>query len=655
MRIRLTVAVLVVGVAAGGAWFVAGSGWLGKRPPNVVLISLDTCRADHLSCYGRFKQRTPNIDAVAAGGVLFANVISHVPLTLPSHSSMLTGTLPPYHGVHDNISYRLGDSSVTLAEVLKDHGYQTAAVIGAFILDARFGLSQGFDFYDDGIGDELTLMGGHPERRGEEVSRIAGAWLDEHAKRPFFMFLHYYDPHDPYRPPSLFARLFADDPYAGEIAYVDHAVGQVIDRLKQLGVYDNTLLIITGDHGESLGEHGELKHGYFVYHSTTKVPLIIKPPGPSRSRRVKRKVALVDVMPTVLSLLDLPTPEGLDGLDLSPHFTGSPATGDERYIYSEAMLATKYGCSSLLAVETEEWKYIQTTKPELYHLTVDPQETNNLLAKEPRRARLLQDHLRSILERPLRVAPTETNLAMTQVALQRLKDLGYMGGAVDQSLEFDTSKPDPKDFLEIFTGIELVEYAISNENLTEAERLCDELLLIDDNVAHVHGLRAQVAVMQRDDETAITHYLAALALNSERGDWHNNLGILLARAGRFDEADTHYQAALRLAQRGVAPADDPDAETTSQEHDDSVVFDIRFNLGRLRLGQGKPEEAVREFREAQRLKSGEAKVRYHLGRALSQLGRTTEAEAEFLETLRIDPDHDAAKRALRGEPFRSRP
>ncbi len=277
-RCRHPLLVLALVVVIGLGWFLLKSSFFPKEIRNVVLISIDTCRADYLSCYGYSRKTTPNIDAVAAEAVLFNHAVAPVPLTLPSHGSMLTGTIPPYHGVHHNIDYRLDESNVTLAEILKQNGFTTGAVISSFVLNAQFGFAQGFDTYNDHFVQPMSSFYGN-ERRADEASRVAEQWLAEHQDEPFFLFLHYYDPHDAYRPPEPFAATFKDNLYAGEIAYVDHCINQVIEKLKKLGLYDSTLIIITSDHGEGLDEHFEKTHGYFNYHSTMRVPLIIKVPG----------------------------------------------------------------------------------------------------------------------------------------------------------------------------------------------------------------------------------------------------------------------------------------------------------------------------------------------------------------------------------------
>src|SRR5260221_63771 len=244
---------------------------------NVLLISIDTLRADRVSAYGFPRPTTPNIDAVAREGVLFRNVHTPVPMTLPAHVSMLTGTLPPTHGLRDNLVRRLPEGSMTIAEMLKAKGFTTGAVVSSFVLDRRFGTSQGFDSYDDRF-QAVHKIGDLSERKGDEAARVATQWLDQHKGRPFFFFLHFYDPHEPYEPPEPFASEWKGHPYEGEVAFADHGVGLVIEKLRELGLYDSTLIVITGDHGEMLGEHGELNHGFFIYEGALRVPLVVRVP-----------------------------------------------------------------------------------------------------------------------------------------------------------------------------------------------------------------------------------------------------------------------------------------------------------------------------------------------------------------------------------------
>ena len=382
-------------LVAGAVWFLLRSGQSPKEIRHVLLISIDTCRADYLSCYGYPQQTTPNIDAIAEEGILFENVVTPIPWTLPAHSSMLTGTIPPYHGVHDNYAYRLGQFNVTLAEIMRQNGFQTAAIIGAFVMDSQFGLDQGFETYNDhfdGEVDTTTIS----QRRAEDVTRYGLKWLEEHHHEPFFLFLHYFDPHDEYVPPEPFASAFRNNLYAGEIAYTDHCIGQVIKKLKQLRLYGSTLIIITGDHGEMLGEHGEPTHSYFIYQSAIKVPLIFKLPGQRKSKNIKGLIGLIDIVPTICSLLGIQPPR--QGQDLSPCLLGKVRPDRERYMYCESLGPTQYKANALFGVVTNRFKYIQTTRPELYDLVQDPHETKDLIKREPQEARNLRDKLAQILE-----------------------------------------------------------------------------------------------------------------------------------------------------------------------------------------------------------------------------------------------------------------
>lgn len=304
-RVFALLLLLVIGITAVSCWRRTSA--VGKKIERIVLISIDTCRADYLSCYGYPRKTTPNIDDLAKEGILFENVISPVPLTLPGHASMLTGTIPPYHGVHNNTDYKLASSNVTLAERLKEAGYTTSAFISAFVLDSQFGLNQGFDTYNDDFEDR-HMAANISERKAAEVSRLGAGWLENNRDRDFFLFLHYYDPHNPYEPPQPFSTDYAGNLYAGEIAYTDHCIGQIIAKLKELALYESTLIIVTGDHGEMLGEHGEKDHGFFIYQSAIKVPLIFKLPRPGRTKTVSSPVGLIDILPTVCRLLGIEPP-----------------------------------------------------------------------------------------------------------------------------------------------------------------------------------------------------------------------------------------------------------------------------------------------------------------------------------------------------------
>lgn len=287
----------------------------GKPPLNVVLITIDTLRADHVGCYGYKQIKTPNIDGLAADGARFERAFAVVPVTLPSHSSILTGTYPMLSGMHDFSGNKLSPLQPTLASVLQQSGYRTGAVVASAVLDSRFGLNHGFDFYYDHFDfnrlDEANLD--EMERPGNVVADVALDWLAKNSQKKFFLWMHLYDPHFPYNPPEPYRHEYASRPYDGEIAFADEQVGRILRFLKEKGIYQNTIIVLCGDHGESLGEHGEKTHGFFIYNATMHVPLLIRLPENVRSRAVDNPVSLVDLMPTVLEAVGVEIPPQVQG------------------------------------------------------------------------------------------------------------------------------------------------------------------------------------------------------------------------------------------------------------------------------------------------------------------------------------------------------
>src|SRR6266446_2713632 len=307
--------------------------------PNVVVITIDTLRADHVGCYGYKQIHTPNIDALAADGARFEHAYTAVPVTLPSHTVMFTGTYPMLSGMHDFAANKLNPTQPTLASVLKEHGYATAAVIGSAVLDSRFGLNRGFDFYYDHFDfnrlQESNLE--EMERPGNLVADVTLGWLAKNSQKKFFLWMHLYDPHFPYRPPEPYSREYAAQPYDGEIAFADEQVGRLLRFLKDKGLYQNTVIVVSGDHGESLGEHGEKTHGFFIYNVTMHVPLIIHLPGNPATQTVADPVSLVDLMPTVLAATGLDIPSQVQGRSLLSSLRGEKIDRD-RTLYGETFL-----------------------------------------------------------------------------------------------------------------------------------------------------------------------------------------------------------------------------------------------------------------------------------------------------------------------------
>lgn len=618
-------------IAGSAAWY------LFRRPAriggirNVVLISIDTCRADHLGCYGYKRPTTPNIDAVARESVQFQNALSPVPITTPAHCSMLTGTYPPTHGVRLNNGQRLADSNVTLAETLQEAGYQTAAFIGGFPLDAQFGLNQGFDTYDCEFTKKSETSSSHSERSAEQVSLPALAWLDQHSAKPFFLFLHYYDPHLSYKPPEPYATTYADDLYAGEIAYVDHWIGQIVDRLRALKVYDDTLLIITADHGEGLGDHGERAHCIFIYQSTQHVPLIVRAPHGRKGGRFDGRVSLVDLMPTVLDLAGLKTPERVEGTSLREGLEGRPASGTPRPLYCESLQAAQFQCSPLNGIMQGSWKYIRAPRQELYDLSRDATEMQNVFAKEAQVAERLRERLETMLQEMESAAAPQEDAAVDPDAVKRLQSLGYVGsGAVPTSSAFNPKLEDPKDFMKTFERLEDANALFNSDRAKEAETTLLEIIAERPQLVAAHEQLAQIArrehrvldVVQHEATivSVLTESVAASnqdpALTKSLATAHYNLAFALRDAGRESESIGHFEQAVRLA---------PD------------FVDARNSLGLALARAGRYAEAMAQYEAALRVEPDRAQVHNNFGNALFKTGRRAEGIAHYEQALRIDP------------------
>lgn len=448
---------------------------------HVILVSLDTTRWDAVSCYGADERITPNLAGLCREGVVYERAYAPSPVTLPSHASMLTGKELPAHGIFDNGRYSLGTEHRTLAEVLAEHGYATGAFVSALVLDSRFGLDRGFDTYDDEI-DAAAVIG---ERRGDLTTARAMAWLEQHRYEPSFLFLHLFDPHAPYEAPEAFAsrvrEIHRDAPehvrdYLAEIAFADHCIGLLLAKLRELGLDDESLIVVTADHGESQGEHGEKTHGYFIYSSTTRVPLVLKVPGRSAALRVAEPVGVVDIAPTIASLLGFAFDPEIQGRDISGWIGGSSGPDPGRALTSISLEPRKYGGSSLLGIVAGDFRYIQAPRPELYDLVRDPYETTNLAASQPQPLRELRERLRLALEAASSAALPE-QLAVDNDTIRKLQSLGYvMVDESRQSAAADQAALDPKDLIEYHKRTQVAMSYVAPENLGLAEAACRDMI-----------------------------------------------------------------------------------------------------------------------------------------------------------------------------------
>lgn len=637
-------------VCGAAIWFFERIVDLRREIRQVVIISVDTCRADSLSCYGYHRNTTPNIDALAEEATLFSHVLTTVPLTLPAHSSMMTGTNPPYHGVHHNLDYRLEESSVTLAEILQREGYTTGAIISAYVLDSEFGLDQGFDtYYDDFVEPMPTFF--HEERKGGEASRIACEWLEKQQAERFFLFLHYYDPHWPYDPPEPFASTYADIPYPGEVAYTDHCIGQVIEKLKDLNLYDSTLLIVTSDHGESFGEHSENQHGYYIYQSTVHVPLVIKVPGGSEGKRVNQTVSLVDVVPTICSVLGIAPPSPIHGVDLSGFLKRrGNIKKTERYIYCESVLPTRYECNPLLGVVSDRWKYIQAPRQELYDLSKDPREEENLFSKDPKRARFLQEHLKLLLEEQVRTEEPEDAFVLSAKSRRRLESLGYVAAGTNVEFEFDSSKNDPKDFNRLHQQISSAMAFIRIEQFSTAEAICNKMLAEHPDYVLNYYLMGSIAIGRNNISESIAHFSKFLSRVEEEkarrpedeslgyldqyASWaHLRLGVGFSAQECFDDAIAQYSEALKI---------------------DPEMVNAYYNSGNAYWRQGKLDEAIKHYTKALELDPDFPDAHYNLGNVLLEREEFEKAIIHYKKALELKPDWSQASGALQAAQARKK-
>jgi len=426
---------------------------------NVLLITVDTLRADHLGCYGYDRIETPNIDALARSGVLFQNANAQCPITLPSHASILTGTYPQFHRIRDNGDFFLSQSQTTLAEILKQHGFATGAVVSSFILDRQFGLDQGFDSYDDRFGSNPG-GGDAVEQKADKATKKAIQWLEKNQKKRFFLWVHYMDPHDDYVPPFPYSQKYASNPYDGEIAFTDEQVGKLLDQLKEWKLDAKTIVILMADHGEGLGEHGESTHSSFIYESTMRIPLIISSPSfLPKEKEIPGLARSIDILPTVLNLLGLPPDEAAQGESLVPWVRGQ-GLGVERKSYGETMFnKLLFDWSALRSMKTDRWKYIHAPKPELYDLQADPKELHNLYDEQKETARKIAEDLKQLLESTMaRGAGAQSDHKMDKDAVEKLRSLGYVAGVTRADNEgplevFEPSGRNPKDMQEILKEI----------------------------------------------------------------------------------------------------------------------------------------------------------------------------------------------------------
>ncbi len=556
---------------------------------NILLVSLDTTRPDYLEACGGDQVPTPGLDRIAGGGFVFEEMIAPTPVTLPSHASLFTGLNPPGHGVRENTEYALPQGSTTLAGTFRDAGYRTAAFVAAFVMDSRFGLGQGFEEYHDRMdGPEPGLGPASVEVPGSIMASRANRWINEHTARrrggqetrPFFLFLHFFDAHAPYRPPSPYDREYADRPYAGELAYQDRCLGLVLDALESTGEASRTLVWVVSDHGESLGQHGEATHSLFIYEATQRAVSVLRfPPQDGSYRaghprmRIRPQTALVDVPVTLLALAGEAAALGpVEGVSLVPLLMGQ--SWDERPVYLETLSPwVSYHWSPLYGIRTGGWKYIRAPFPELYNLASDPDELRNVAGTRPDVAARLSTELDRLMQASVSGGPEPASARRTlsEDEAERLRSLGYLAGSGGPAgtgpdgIEV-SSLPDPKRMVKFFHD----QYQ-SAKSLLHAGRF----------------------------EEAVTALRRALEVDPLNNSLHLYLAGGLRQTGEFRESIASYREALRIAPRS------PRGE---------------YGLGEAFLGAGMPDSAAAAFRRAADLLPGSPDAWRRLGAALWAVG-----------------------------------
>ncbi len=505
---------------------------------NVLVITLDTTRADRIGCYGYGKAKTPNLDRLAQMGVKFENAYCQIPLTLPSHCTIFTGTYPLYHGVRNNGNYKLSDKVETLAEILKSRGWKTSAFIGSFSLDSRFGLDQGFEVYDDDMGEERikTFIS---ERRAEEVYSAFRKWFKGKGDGKWFSWVHFYDPHLPYEPPEPW-RSEIEDRYDGEIAYMDEYVGKVVEELGD--EKERTLIVIVGDHGESLGEHGERDHGIFLYEVSMRVPLITVAPGKFPANKiVKANVRLVDIFATVLDFLKIGNSYSSQGESLSPYITGRKKKDLSFYIET-VYPKESFNWAELRGVVDGEWKYIFAPKEELYNIRKDPHENINLFQEEKEKAESLKLLMKS-MERKYS-SGISGKMVLTREDEEKLRSLGYIGG--DLSFEKGGTLPDPKDKLESLKLLLDAKECEYRKNIRCAIDKYEELIRIDPEISLSYHYLGRIYHRLGEYEKAVQVIKKGLEINPESYQLLSQLSAIYTVMGKMDEALETAKKALEI-------------------------------------------------------------------------------------------------------------
>lgn len=654
---------------------------------NIILISIDTLRADHIGCYSGKNDQTPNINKYCFQGIQFLYAFAHNPVTLPSHINILTGALPLYHNIHDNIGFRLNKSDITLAEYLKKNEFKTAAFVGAFPLDSRFGLDKGFDLYDDNYGEKSAPgIFYFTERPSDKVVNAAINWLKNNQSQKWFIFLHLFDPHQPYAPPSPFKEKYKDDLYSGEIAFVDHSLGTLFDYLKNNKLEENTLVIITSDHGEGLGEHGENTHGYFAYNSTLHIPLIIYNPFIFKQHKIiTTYVSHIDIFPTICEILNLPKPSHLQGQSLLNFI--SKNKNNNNPIYFESLSAYyNRNWAPLKGFIYNNSKFIDSPIPELYNLTNDFNEIKNIYNKGKHSN--LKTKLDSLIKQYSSNSLQETRVLLDKQSLEALKSLGYVASTSNiKNQKNFTPADDLKTLLplhiSLMDSLKLFDEGKANEAIKNLEKIITKskdfttAYAFLANVLHEMGdlkkaintlkngikyspnnyeLHSKLGIYYIEfnkPEYGIEEINKAIALINFDPELWNYLGIAYWKLGEYEKAEQSYKKALELDQNyagalnnmGSLYLSTKQLKLAEQYFQKALLHDQNLasaynGLGIIYQTKGKKENAIKYWRLALDKEPNHLLALYNLAYALATSENKNEALPYLQRYLQISPPDD---------------
>ena len=605
-----------------------------REPRSLVLVTIDTLRADRLGAYGG-KAATPSLDALSREGARFQNVFAQSPLTLPSHSSILTGTYPTYHGVRDNGRFRLSEEMETLAEILRDAGYSTAAFVGGFPVDSRFGLDQGFDVYDDALGRSRSRVS-LAERRASEVVALAGSWIEGRDRNLYFVWVHLFDPHAPYDPPDPFP-----DDYEGEVAYVDASLKELLAAVSQ-----DAFVAVTADHGEGLGEHGERTHSLFVYDSTLRVPWLLRGPGVAPGTVVEEPARSVDLVPTILDLVGMS--EGCarcQGRSLVPALEGKPLPPEPSYAETY-FPRLNLGWSELRSLRLGGWKYIEAPEPELYEIATDPGEIRNLASVNPEKLREMASELDRLEEATAGAASNGQVQDPETRAI--LRSLGYLSS--ESAGPSEGPRADPKSRLEVWEGVRNGMDLVARGEMDGAIEALEFALATEPDLILARTYLALAYFERGRYPAAVGQCNEVLARAGSDFDGTLLLGRSLLRLGRIPEARAVLERAASIDEASPEPwvelaqlhmlsksRSEMESALAKASERDGKAPSVLLLQGKIAMMSGSVPYAEKLFRAAIDAAPSEEEPRVQLGNMLLTQRRLEEAEELFRESLVVRP------------------